>query len=159
MGYTKQDPDLASVDIDEIQRLIPHRHPFLMIDRMINMVPNQSAIGIKNVTIGEPLFQGHFPDQPVFPGVMVIEAMAQTSAALTAWSQNLQDTGTLVYLLGLDKTRFRRIVRPGDQVELHVHVQRGGGKIWRMHGDARVDGELAAEADFMAMMNRPEQDS
>lgn len=156
MGYTKQDPELPSVEIDEIQRLIPHRYPFLMIDRIINVEPNKSAVGIKNVTIGEPHFQGHFPEQPVFPGVLVIEAMAQTSAALIAWSQHLQDSGTLVYLLGLDNTRFRRIVEPGQQVELHVHVQRGHGRLWRMHGDARVEGEVAAEADFMAMMKRPQ---
>ncbi len=159
MGYTAQDPALSSADITEIKRLIPHRYPFLFLDRIINMVPNESAVGIKNVTADEPIFQGHFPLQPVFPGVLVIEAMAQAATALASWSLDLADSGVLVYFMGLDRTRFRRIVEPGDQLELHVHAQRGGGKVWKFHGRATVEGELAAEADFMAMIKLPPKDT
>ncbi len=156
MGYTAQDPALKSVDIEEIKRLIPHRYPFLFVDRMINMVPNESAVGIKNVSVNEPFFQGHFPSQSVFPGVLVIEAMAQAASILVSWSMDLADSDLLVYFMALDNTRFRRIVQPGDQLELHVRAVRGGGKkVWKFHGEAMVEGELAAEADFMAMIKVP----
>ncbi|MEM7613812.1 MAG: 3-hydroxyacyl-ACP dehydratase FabZ [Pseudomonadota bacterium] len=156
MGHTPLNPELPSADIHEIKRLIPHRYPFLYIDRVINMDRSTSAIGIKNVTMNEPFFQGHFPGKPVFPGVIIVEAMAQSATALVAWSLDLTDTGALVYFMGIDKCRFRRVVEPGDQLELLVEVVRGGSKVWKFHGTATVDGEVAAEAEFMAMIQVPE---
>lgn len=153
MGYTPINPDLHIADIHEIKRLIPHRYPFLFIDRVINMDNGQSAVGIKNVTTNEEFFTGHFPLKPVMPGVIIIEAMAQTATALVAWSMELADRDALVYFMGIDKARFRRIVEPGDQLELHVNSLRGGrGKVWRFQGRATVEGEVAAEAEFMAMI-------
>ncbi|HHB81126.1 MAG TPA: 3-hydroxyacyl-ACP dehydratase FabZ [Aliiroseovarius sp.] len=149
-------PNIA--DIALIQRCIPHRYPFLLIDRVEEIVADQSAVGIKMVTFNEPQFQGHFPDTPIFPGVMIIEAMAQTAAVMAMLSQNLLDTDSLVYFMGIDKTKFRRKVGPGDKLELHVKTLRGGGtaKVWKFEGRALVDGELAAQAEFTAMLDRRE---
>lgn len=155
MGFTAADPDLKQVDIHEIKRLIPHRYPFLFIDRVVNMKNAESAVGVKNVTVNEPYFEGHFPSKPVMPGVVVIEAMAQAASVLVSWSLDLTDSGALVYFMGIDKTRFRRIVEPGDRLELHVTVLRGGGKVWKFSGIGMVDGEVAAEAEFMAMIQVP----
>ena len=152
MGHTPLNPDLHHVDIHEIKRLIPHRYPFLYIDRIINMDRGKSAIGIKNVTANEPFFQGHFPAKPVMPGVLIIEAMAQSATALVSWGMDLLDSDALVYFMGIDKARFRRVVEPGDQVELLVEALRGGGKVWKFRGTATVEGEVAAEAEFMAMI-------
>jgi 3-hydroxyacyl-[acyl-carrier-protein] dehydratase len=147
----------AVVDINEIQRLIPHRPPFLMIDRVLDLVPGERAVGIKNVTINEPFFEGHFPSRPVMPGVLIIEAMAQTATLICAKSLGVgEDHGLLVYFMGIDKARFRRPVTPGDRLELHVERLRARGKVWRFEGVARVDGAVAAEADFMAMIMGPE---
>ncbi len=149
-----QIPDTA--DIDLIRRCIPHRYPFLLIDRVEALVPDTSATGIKMVTVNEPQFQGHFPDTPIFPGVMIIEAMAQTAAVMAMLSQNLVDSDALVYFMGIDKAKFRRKVVPGDRLELAVSTLRGGGKakVWKFAGRATVDGELAAEAEFTAMLDR-----
>jgi len=153
MGHTPVNADLALADIHEIKRLIPHRYPFLFIDRVINMDAGKSAVGIKNVSVNENFFEGHFPSKPVTPGVVMIEAMAQTASALVSHTLELADSGALVYFMAIDNARFRRIVEPGDQLELHVAVTRGGrGKVWRFHGEAKVGDELAAEADFMAMI-------
>lgn len=152
MGHTPINPDLETADIHRIKRLIPHRYPFLFIDRVINMDKAKSAVGIKNVSAGDPFFEGHFPTKPVMPGVVIVEAMAQTASVLVSWSLDLTDSGALVYFMAIDKARFRRIVEPGDQLELTVTTKRGGGKIWRFDGVATVDGEVAAEADFMAMI-------
>lgn len=156
MGKTAVDPELTQADIHMIKRLIPHRYPFLFIDRVINMKSAESAIGIKNVSANEPLFEGHFPSKPVFPGVVIIEAMAQSASVLVSWSLDLTDSGALVYFMGIEKAKFRRIVEPGDQLELHVTVKRGGGKVWKFDGVAKVDGEVAAEAEFMAMIQTPQ---
>lgn len=155
MTFTKADPDLKQVDVQEIKRLIPHRYPFLYIDRVMNMEKAKSAVGIKNVTVNEPFFEGHFPARPVMPGVLVIEAMAQSASVLVSWSLDLTDSGALVYFMGIDKTRFRRIVEPGDRLELHVTVLRGGAKVWKFSGVGKVDGEVAAESEFMAMIQVP----
>lgn len=153
MPGTDIDPDLKQADIHEIKRLIPHRYPFLFIDRVVNMEKGKSALGLKNVTVNEPFFEGHFPAKPVMPGVVIIEAMAQAASVLVSWSLGLADSGALVYFMGIDKARFRRIVEPGDRLELQVTVTRGGGgKVWKFNGVASVDGEMAAEADFMAMI-------
>ncbi len=145
-----------SADIALIQRCIPHRYPFLLIDRVEQIVPDVSAVGIKMVSFNEPQFQGHFPDTPIFPGVMIIEAMAQTAAVMAMLSQNLLDTDALVYFMGIDKAKFRRKVGPGDRLELAVRTLRGGGKarVWKFEGRATVEGELAAQAEFTAMLDR-----
>ncbi len=143
-------------DIELIKRCIPHRYPFLLIDRVEEIVADQSAVGIKMVTFNEPQFQGHFPDTPIFPGVMIIEAMAQSAAVMAMLSQGLVDSDSLVYFMGIDKAKFRRKVGPGDKLELHVKTLRGGGKakVWKFEGRALVDGELAAQAEFTAMLDR-----
>ncbi len=152
---TASHEDLPSADLAMIQRMIPHRYPFLFIDKVRDIREAESAVGIKNVTINEPHFQGHFPAKPVMPGVMIVEAMAQTAAVLISHTLNLIDREPLVYFMTMDKFRFRRMVVPGDQLELHVSVIRGRGKIWKLWGDGRVDGETAAEGEFAAMIDVP----
>ena len=143
----------TEADIHLIQRIIPHRFPFLLIDRVRDVRLGDSAVGIKNVTFNEPHFQGHFPSTPIMPGVMIIEAMAQTSAVLVGLTLNLVDKGPLVYFMSIDAGKFRRKVVPGDVLELHVKTLRGGGRIWKFHGEAKVDGQLAASAVFAAMID------
>jgi len=147
----------AVADIDLIQRLIPHRYPFLLVDKVIDMVASKSATGIKNVTMNEPQFTGHFPATPVFPGVLQIEALAQTASVLVAASLNLEGKGALVYFMGVDKCRFRRKVVPGDRMLLKVEALRGGGKVWKFSGIAEVDGETSCECEFMAMIDVPKE--
>jgi 3-hydroxyacyl-[acyl-carrier-protein] dehydratase len=146
------DPTLPQADILKIKRMIPHRYPFLMIDRVVNLAVNNSAVGIKNVTVNEPHFQGHFPVLPVMPGVMIIEAMAQTSAVLVVETLGVIDQDLLVYFMSIDEAKFRHVVQPGDTLELHVTVIRGRGKIWKFRGAARVGETLCAEAEFAAMI-------
>jgi len=148
----------VEADLSLIQRIIPHRFPFLLIDRVRDIRAGRSAVGIKNVTATEPHFQGHFPQKPVMPGVLVVEAMAQTAGVLVGWTLDLVDKNPLVYFMTLDNTRFRRQVVPGDVLELHVTVQRGRGRIWKFEGLATVGGERAAEAEFSAMIVLPGDD-
>jgi 3-hydroxyacyl-[acyl-carrier-protein] dehydratase len=143
---------IAMIDINRIMELLPHRYPFLMIDRMIDIVPGQSAVGVKNVSINEPFFQGHFPTAPVFPGVLIVEAMAQTAAALVVNTLGKAAEGKLVYFMAVDNCRFRKPVIPGDTMYVHVKSLRARGSVWKFHGDAKVDGNLVAEADYMAMI-------
>ena len=147
----------TTADIDLIQRLIPHRYPFLLVDKVRDIVPFKSAVGIKNVTFNEPHFQGHFPGAPIMPGVTLIEAMAQTAAVMVGVSSDMADRDLLVYFMGIDAAKFRRKVVPGDVVEMEVSVTRGkpGGKVWRFDGRASVEGELACECAFTAMMDLP----
>ncbi|MEZ5724713.1 MAG: 3-hydroxyacyl-ACP dehydratase FabZ [Paracoccaceae bacterium] len=145
----------TEADIGLIQRIIPHRYPFLLIDKVRDIVPNVSGVGIKNVTFNEPHFQGHFPNQPVMPGVTIVEAMAQTAAVVVGVSFDLADKGMRTYFMAIDKVKFRRMVVPGDVLELHVTVKRGGGKIWKFEGKGMVGGEMACEAEFTAMMDQP----
>ncbi len=147
-----------TVNIEEIQKIIPHRYPFLLVDRVKDIIPNESATGIKNVTMNEPHFMGHFPNQPVMPGVMIVEAMAQTAAVLVGKSLDLADANMSVYFMAIDGVKFRRMVVPGDQLEMKVKVTRPGGKVWKFHGVGTVDGEKACEADFTAMMQPPKED-
>ena len=147
--------DLKSADIDLIQRIIPHRYPFLLVDRVRDIDGTASAVGIKNVTFNEPHFQGHFPGAPIMPGVTIVEAMAQTAAVMVGVGQDLADTGFLVYFMGIEGAKFRRKVVPGDVLEMHITTKRGGGKVWKFAGRAQVDGELACEAEFTAMMDLP----
>jgi 3-hydroxyacyl-[acyl-carrier-protein] dehydratase len=144
----------TEADIRLIQRIIPHRYPFLLIDRVERIVPGQSAVGIKNVTFNEPHFQGHFPTEPVMPGVLILEALAQTAAVMVGVSLGLADRNMMVYFMSIDGAKFRRKVVPGDVLELEVTIRRGGGKVWRFEGRATVGGELAAEAELTAMMDR-----
>lgn len=144
------------VTITDIKRMIPHRYPFLLVDKVRDIVDGTSAMGIKNVTVNEPFFEGHFPAHPIMPGVLLIEALAQTAAVLVVKTIDAIDKNLLVYFMAIDGAKFRRPVGPGDQVELHVEVLRGRGKIWKFKGEARVDGEIAAEAEFTAMMVPPE---
>ena len=147
---------LLSADIQDIKRMIPHRYPFLLIDRVKEIDLNKSAVGIKNVTFNEPHFQGHFPSSPIMPGVTIVEAMAQTAAVLVVMTLDMIDNDMLVYFLSIDKCKFRHPVTPGDQLELHVKVVRGRGKLWRFYGEGKVDGKVVAEAEFNAMMVPPE---
>lgn len=146
-------PQTLSSDINDIKRRIPHRYPFLFIDAVRDIVPNTSCVGIKNVTVNEPHFQGHFPAAPIMPGVTIVEAMAQSAAVMVSHSMDLIDRDVLVYFMGMDKCRFRRQVVPGDVLELHITVLRKGGKFWRFAGKAMVAGQLAAEAEFSAMLD------
>jgi 3-hydroxyacyl-[acyl-carrier-protein] dehydratase len=139
------------IEVEEIMQMIPHRYPFLLIDRVKKIVLDTSAVGIKNVSMNEPFFQGHFPDHPIMPGVLLIEAMAQTSAVLVIKTTG-NVAGKVVYFMTVDKARFRKPVRPGDQVELHVEKIRSRGNVWKFKGKANVDGQLMAEATFSAMI-------
>ncbi|MCR8547306.1 3-hydroxyacyl-ACP dehydratase FabZ [Salipiger sp. P9] len=148
---------LLSADIQLIQRILPHRYPFLLVDKVVEIDGYQSAVGIKNVTMNEPHFQGHFPGLPIMPGVTIIEAMAQTSAVMVGVAMDLADKDLKVYFMAIDKCKFRRMVKPGDQLRMKLTTLRGkpGGKIWKFGGVAEVDGEMAAEAEFTAMMDLP----
>ena len=154
MSDTETAP-ITSADIQLIQRIIPHRYPFLLVDKVIDINGTTSATGIKNVTMNEPHFQGHFPGTPIMPGVTIIEAMAQTSAVMVGATMGLMDKNMLIYFMGIDGCKFRRKVVPGDVLEMKVDTTRGkpGGKVWKFKGVATVDGELAAEAQFTAMMD------
>ena len=139
-------------NIDEIKRLIPHRHPFLLIDKVIDIVKNQSATGIKNVTVNEPYFTGHFPSSPVVPGVLQIESMAQTAAVLVAKSLNVSDSTALVLLTTIDKAKFRKPVVPGDVMLLAISVQKMRNNLWKFKGEVIVDSQKVSECEFSAMM-------
>ena len=145
-------PMVPAKDVMEIMQMIPHRYPFLMIDRVVDIIPDVSAIGIKNVSINEPFFQGHFPRQPVLPGVLIIEAMAQTAAVFVVETLEGAAAGKLVYFMTVDDARFRRPVFPGDVLKIHVSKIRNRKNVWKFRGEARVDGALKAEATYSAMI-------
>ena len=144
--------DVTEIDILRIMELIPHRPPFLMIDKLIDVVAGERAIGIKNVTINEGFFQGHFPARPVMPGVLIIEAMAQTAAVLVVHTLGAGAQGKLVYFMSVDNARFRRPVAPGDTLKVHVAALRHRGNVWKFEAQAKVDGKLCAEATYAAMI-------
>ncbi|HKL70498.1 3-hydroxyacyl-ACP dehydratase FabZ [Salibaculum sp.] len=146
---------VTSADIQLIQRILPHRYPFLLVDRVEDIDGTSSARGLKNVTMNEPHFQGHFPGTPIMPGVTIIEAMAQTAAVMVGTTMGLADKNMLIYFMGIDNGKFRRKVVPGDVLEMRVETLRGkpGGKVWKFRGRATVEDEMAAEADFTAMMD------
>jgi 3-hydroxyacyl-[acyl-carrier-protein] dehydratase len=143
---------ITQVDVQRIMAMIPHRHPFLMIDKVVDMVANQRATGIKSVSINENYFQGHFPARPVMPGVLIIEAMAQTAAVLVVHTLGPESEGKLVYFMSVDNARFRRPVFPGDRLDVHVTKQRHRGNVWKFEGRAKVGDNLMAEAVFAAMI-------
>jgi len=142
----------TSVDIKRILQMIPHRYPMLMVDKVVDMQLDQSAVGIKNVTINEPFFQGHFPSDPVMPGVLVVEALAQTACVLVVATFGASSEGKLVYFMSIDGVRFRRPVVPGDRLELHVQKVQSRANVWKFSGRAMVEGKVAAEATFAAMI-------
>jgi 3-hydroxyacyl-[acyl-carrier-protein] dehydratase len=148
--------ELPQADIVRIKRMIPHRYPFLLIDKVVNIEVNRFAIGIKNVTVNEPHFDGHFPAIPVMPGVLIIEAMAQTAAVLVVETLGLHDSDRLVYFMSIDSAKFRSPVMPGAVLELHVEVIRGRSKVWKFRGEGKVGDTLAAEAEFTAMIMPPD---
>lgn len=145
-------PSSTVIDINRIMQLIPHRYPFLMVDKVIDVVPEQSAIGVKNVTINEPYFQGHFPSRPVMPGVLIIEAMAQTAGVLVVHSMGPTAEGKLVYFMSIDSARFRKPVGPGDTLMIHVVKERSRGNVWKFRGEAKVGDTVMAEAVYTAMI-------
>ncbi|MBT5109553.1 MAG: 3-hydroxyacyl-ACP dehydratase FabZ [Rhodospirillaceae bacterium] len=142
----------TDIDINGIMKMIPHRYPFLMIDRVIDIVADESAVGVKAVSVAEPHFQGHFPQQPVMPGVLLIEAMAQTSAVLVVHTLGSESEGKLVYFMSVDKARFRKPVVPGDTVYIHVVKKRNRGNVWQFTAEAKVNGAVVAEAVYAAMI-------
>ncbi len=149
---TANTPVLRTADIMRVMALLPHRYPFLMIDRMVEMVLGERAIGLKNVTINEPFFQGHFPGDPIMPGVLLIEAMAQAAGALVVETLGPAMEGKLVYFMSIEEARFRAPVRPGDQLFIHVHKIHARRLVWKCGGVCRVDGNAVAEATVTAMI-------
>jgi len=148
-----EDRTLTSLDINDILRCLPHRYPFLMIDRIINIDRDESAVGIKNVSFNEPMFQGHFPGKPVFPGVLIIEAMAQTAGAIViAHDAAVSGTKSIVLMLTIDKAKFRKPAGPGDQIEFHIRKIQRRRTVGRYEAKALVNGVLIAEADVGAMI-------
>ena len=145
-------PHAEVLDIKRIMHAIPHRYPMLMIDKVVDVVPGNSAVGIKNVTVNENFFQGHFPDHPVMPGVLIIEAMAQTAAVLVVESLGGDSAGKVVYFMTIENAKFRRPVVPGDTLRIHVTKNRHRGNVWKFSGVALVDGVSVAEATYAAMI-------
>lgn len=143
---------VAEIDINRVMQMIPHRRPFLMIDRVVDLVSDVSATGVKNLSINEPFFQGHFPGRPVMPGVLIIEAMAQTAAVLVVHTLGPGSEGKLVYFMSVDSCRFRRPVLPGNTLYVHVTKLRKRGNVWKFSAQAKVDGSLVAESNFTAMI-------
>lgn len=142
----------STIDIHRIVEMIPHRYPFLLVDRVEDVVPGESAVGLKNVTINEPYFQGHFPDRPVMPGVLIVEAMAQTAAVLVVDSLGKEAEGKLVYFMTIENARFRRPVEPGDQLRLHCAKVRQRANVWKFNGEAKVGDTVVAQATYSAMI-------
>jgi 3-hydroxyacyl-[acyl-carrier-protein] dehydratase len=140
------------IDIQRILAMIPHRYPFVMVDRIVDVIPGESATGIKNVSMNEPYFLGHFPGHPVMPGVLIVESMAQTAAVLVVETMGPEAEGKLVYFMSVDECRFRKPVVPGDQLHVHVVRERRRGNVWKFRGEAKVDGQTVAEAVYAAMI-------
>ena len=140
------------IDIDKIMEMIPHRYPFLMIDRVSDLIPDKSAIGIKNVSINEPHFQGHFPDKPIMPGVLIIEAMAQTAGVLVVHSLGDETHGKLVYFMSVENAKFRNPVLPGDVLKIHVETKQHRKSVWKFDGTAKVNDVIVSESTFTAMI-------
>ncbi|MEZ5818453.1 MAG: 3-hydroxyacyl-ACP dehydratase FabZ [Hyphomicrobiaceae bacterium] len=147
--------EMTTADVMRVMELLPHRYPFLLVDKIRDMVRDETAVGIKNVTINEPFFQGHFPKYPVMPGVLIIEALAQTAGALCVNNSGQTNIPHIVYFMGIDKAKFRKPVVPGDQLHLHVTKLRSRGPVWRFYGEARVNDQVVAEAEISAMIVDP----
>jgi 3-hydroxyacyl-[acyl-carrier-protein] dehydratase len=143
-------------DIQKIMNILPHRYPFIMIDRILKLVPGEKVVALKNVTINEPFFQGHFPGNPIMPGVLMIEAMGQAGAVLAAESLPEQEQGSLIYFMGMNKVKFRKPVVPGDQIIFEIKFLKQRAKVFKMSGMAFVDEKLVAEAELMASFGEKE---
>ena len=148
---------LPDLDVEAIKGILPHRYPMLMVDRIVGITRGGGATGIKSVTVNEPFFQGHFPEVAVMPGVLIIEAMAQTAAAYTAYADGVDTDGKIVLFMGVDRAKFRRPVVPGDRMEIEVTVTNRRPPVWKYEAHARVDGKLVAEAAFGAMLTEPKR--
>ena len=144
--------ELVSVDIQRILEMIPHRYPFLLIDKVVDIAVDDSAVGIKNVTMNEPQFTGHFPEQPIMPGVLIIESMAQTAAILVVQTLGEDAEGKLVYFRSIDTARFRKPVVPGDVMHIHVKKKQSRGPVWKFESEVRVNDQVVAEATIAAMI-------
>jgi 3-hydroxyacyl-[acyl-carrier-protein] dehydratase len=140
------------LDITRIMEMIPHRYPVMMVDRVLEYVPGESAVGLKNVTANEPHFTGHFPSFPVMPGVLIVESMAQTAAILVVKTLGKESEGKLVYFMTVDNARFRKPVVPGDALHIHVKKLQDRKNVWKFHAEAKVDGKVVAEATYSAMI-------
>lgn len=148
----------TTIDIARIMELIPHRYPILLVDRILNIVPGESAVALKNVSFNEPHFQGHFPQFPVMPGVLIIEAMAQTAAIVTSYALGDEAQGKIVFFMSIEEAKFRKPVVPGDSMHVHVDKIQTRGPVWKFAGKALVDGKLCAEATFSAMITDKPKD-
>jgi len=146
------DATIDVLDVARIMHAIPHRYPFLMIDRVVDVIRNRSAVGVKNVSVNESFFAGHFPNHPVMPGVLIIESMAQTAAVLVVETLGPEAAGKVVYFMSIEGAKFRRPVVPGDQLRIHVTKERNRGNVWKFNAVARVDGVSVAEATYAAMI-------
>ncbi len=144
--------NVVNIDINQIMQMIPHRYPILLVDRLIELTPGESATGLKNVTMNEPQFMGHFPGYPVMPGVLIVEAMAQTAALVVVDFLGEDAKGKVVYFMTIDNARFRKPVTPGDSMHVRVEKIRSRGPVWKFQGTATVNGEVCAEAVFSAMI-------
>lgn len=140
------------INVQEIMGMIPHRYPILLVDRILSYVPGERITGLKNVTFNEPHFEGHFPDHPIMPGVLIVESMAQTAACLVVKTLGDEIAGKLVYFMSIEEARFRKPVTPGDSIHIEAEVLKSRGTIWKFKGKAMVDGNLHAEAVFTAMI-------
>ena len=149
---TKIEPGKSVLQVDELMQLLPHRYPLLLIDRLVDIVPGEGAVGIKNVSYGDEFFQGHFPGKPIMPGVLIVEAMAQAAAAYTSYTENLDADGKIVLFMGVDKARFRRPVIPGDQLRIAVRTVQRRNPVWKFASEATVDGKKVADAHYSAML-------
>ena len=154
-AHTGAEDALPDLDVEAIKRILPHRYPMLMVDRIVGITRGGGATGIKAVTVNEPFFQGHFPQMAVMPGVLIIEAMAQTAAAYTAYADGVDTEGKIVLFMGVDRAKFRRPVIPGDRMEIEVQVTNRRPPVWKYEAKARVDGKVVAEAAYGAMLTEP----
>jgi beta-hydroxyacyl-ACP dehydratase FabZ len=143
---------IKMLPIEEITKILPHAYPFLFVDRVLELEPEERVVCLKNVTINEPFFQGHFPGRPIMPGVLLVEAMGQAAGVLVLHSHSEEYAGMNIYFMGIDRVRFRKVVRPGDQLRLEARVLRRRGTVWKFDCSCSVDGELAAEAELLAMV-------
>ncbi|MBE9556555.1 MAG: 3-hydroxyacyl-ACP dehydratase FabZ [Proteobacteria bacterium] len=149
---TDKDYKVDDLDVNEIMKMIPHRYPFLMIDRVVDIVKGESAVGVKAVTVSEPHFQGHFPQRPIMPGVLIVEAMAQTAAVLVVHELGEEAMNKLVYFMSINTARFRKPVVPGDMLRIPVTIKQNRGAVCKFEGKAMVGDTLVAEATFSAML-------
>lgn len=156
---TEKQSSSVVLDTGDLKKLLPHRAPFLFIEKLTNIVPNESATGYKAVGYNEPHFAGHFPDHPVMPGVLIVEALAQTAGAMVMYSLKLDSKNRVVYFMTIEKARFRKPVRPGDMLRMEVRALRRRGPVWRFAGEAYVDDALCAESQFSAMIQEGTDDN